>query len=130
VVCAQLNRSVESRGGSRRPKLSDLREAGQMEEDADMVIFVYRAERYGIKQDERGESTEGKAELIVEKNRNGLVGTAHTAFIEAFTLFEDLSKRVHDNVELDQGTMANQNDGDSTSSGGDGAPYDPSGADF
>jgi len=137
VVCAQLNRSVESRGGARRPKLSDLREAGQMEEDADMVIFVYRAEKYGITVDDAGNSTEGKAELIVEKNRNGSVGTAHTSFVEPFTLFEDLSSRVHENVEMSQSNTVDENDSSSGSTGtsgpqtsGDGAPYDPSGADF
>jgi len=128
VVCAQLNRDVESRGGKRRPQLSDLREAGQMEEDADMVIFVYRAERYGISVDDAGNSTEGKAELIVSKNRNGNVGKAHTAFVEAFTLFEDLSSRVHQHVELDGGSGPAGGQSGSQNSGGD--PYDPSGADF
>jgi len=128
VVAAQLNREVESRGGKKRPQLSDLREAGQMEEDADMVIFVYRAERYGISVDDAGNSTEGKAELIVSKNRNGNVGKAHTAFVEAFTLFEDLSSRVHQHVELDGGSGPAGGQSGSQNSGGD--PYDPSGADF
>jgi replicative DNA helicase len=92
-IVSQLNRSVENRGGAKRPQLSDLREAGQMEEDADVVMFVYRAERYGITVDANGNSTEGVAEIIVEKNRNRSVGTARVAFREAATRFEDLSRR-------------------------------------
>lgn len=141
VVAAQLNREVESRGGQKRPQLSDLREAGQMEEDADMVIFVYRASKYGITTDSSGNSTEGKAELIVEKNRNRPTGTAHVAFIEQWTRFEDLTNRVHDNVDIDESTVhgpppggEDSSDGSSSNSGtqnsGDGAPYDPSGAKF
>jgi len=144
VVAAQLNREVESRGGNKRPQLSDLREAGQMEEDADTVIFVYRAEQYGISRDNQGNSTEGKAELIVDKNRNRTTGTAHVAFIEPFTLFEDLASGVHDNVDLDNsGSLNRPSTGGSSTGGspkgggpsgrgssGDGAPYDPGGADF
>lgn len=127
VVAAQLNREVESRGGNKRPQLSDLREAGQMEEDADVVVFVYRAEKYGINRDSRGEPTEGKAELIVDKNRNRTTGTAHVAFIEPFTLFEDLARSVHESVDIDDGSPNHPNFGQDS---GDGAPHDPSGADF
>jgi len=125
VVAAQLNREVENRGGAKRPQLADLREAGQMEEDADMVIFVYRAEQYGISQDKKGNSTEGKAELIVEKNRNRPVGTAHVAFVKRFTLFEDLTSRVHDNVEIDEDNVQPQNSASQGSSGGGQPPMGP-----
>jgi len=76
IALAQLSRLVESRGGSKRPVPSDLRESGSLEQDADKIIFPWRPEFYGIFEDEAGNSLKGKAELIVAKNRNGNVGTA------------------------------------------------------
>jgi replicative DNA helicase len=89
----QMNRAVENRGGDKRPQLSDLRNSGQIEQDADVVTFVYRAERYGISQDAAGRDTDGVAELIVEKQRNGPIGTARVAFVKEFARFENLSAR-------------------------------------
>lgn len=71
---AQLGRSVEQRGGDRRPRLSDLRETGHLEQDASIVAFLYRAEYYGIYEDEDGNSTQGVGELIIAKNREGELG--------------------------------------------------------
>lgn len=71
---AQLSRAVENRGGSCRPQLSDLKESGAIEENADQVLFLYRPEYYGITVEE-GESTEGVTEIIVAKNRHGDVGS-------------------------------------------------------
>ena len=74
IASSQLNKALESRGGDKRPQLSDLTDSGLLEEVADKVIFIYRAEYYSITIDEDGRSTRGVAELMMVKNRNGKVG--------------------------------------------------------
>ncbi len=74
IGLAQLSRAVETRGGDKKPMLSDLRESGGIEQDADSVIFLYRAEYYGITEDEDGNPIAGMAEAIIAKNRNGITG--------------------------------------------------------
>jgi replicative DNA helicase len=91
VVLSQLSRAVEMRGGERRPLLSDLRESGAIEQDADVVLFIYRSEFYGKAMDNQGQSMEGKAELIIGKQRNGPVGTVHLSFIKQWAKFENLA---------------------------------------
>ncbi len=81
IAASQLSRAVEQRGGNKRPQLSDLRESGAIEQDADMVLFIYRPEMAGITQDENGYSTEGLAEVIVAKNRSGMIGSAELGFV-------------------------------------------------
>jgi replicative DNA helicase len=88
IALSQLNRSVESRDG-KRPQLSDLRESGAIEQDADMVIFIHRPEYYGITEDEGGNSLIGMAEIIIAKHRNGAVGDVHLAFKSHLARFSD-----------------------------------------
>ncbi len=90
IALSQLSRAVETRGGDKRPQLSDLRESGSIEQDADMVMFLYRPEYYKITEDEQGNSTEGIGELIIAKNRAGTTDTIRLQFIGKFTKFADL----------------------------------------
>ena len=90
IALSQLSRAVETRGGAKRPQLSDLRESGSIEQDADIVMFLYRPDYYGITQDEEGNNTENTAELIIAKHRNGSTGTVNLRFHGAYTKFTDL----------------------------------------
>lgn len=98
IAFSQLNREVERRGGNMKPKLSDLRESGAIEQDADIVIFLYRPRYYYnlgvekmkiVKVNGIEMSSEGYAQLIIAKNRNGATGNIHIAFIDYLTKFED-----------------------------------------
>lgn len=91
IALSQLSRAVEGRGGEKKPQLSDLRDSGAIEQDADMVIFPYRPEYYGIITDESGNSLRGIAQNIVAKNREGQTGEANCRFIGEFVKFEDLN---------------------------------------
>lgn len=94
IALAQLSRAVEIRGGSKRPQMSDLRESGAIENDADMVIFPYRPEYYQIMEDENGNSLAGIAELILGKNRHGRAGiSVMCGFDEFYALFRDLDEK-------------------------------------
>lgn len=94
VALSQLSRAVEQRGGDKRPILSDLRESGSLEQDADMVCFLYRPEYYGFHQDADGRSLQNVSEVIVAKHRNGPTATVQLKFINdmaKFTDFDDFS---------------------------------------
>jgi replicative DNA helicase len=93
VALSQLSRAVEVRGGDKRPQLSDLRESGSIEQDADMVLFLYRPEYYGIHADEEGNNIQGVGEVIIAKHRNGSLDTVKLKFIGKFTKFCDLDDR-------------------------------------
>ncbi|WP_353132257.1 replicative DNA helicase [Pseudopedobacter sp.] len=91
IALSQLSRAVESRpGGAKRPMLSDLRESGAIEQDADMVLFLYRPEYYGLDQDENGNPTAGVGEVIIAKHRNGETGIVPLRFIGKYVKFADL----------------------------------------
>jgi len=85
IAISQLSRAPEQRGGDRRPQLSDLRESGAIEQDADLVMFIYREEVYKPTEENRG-----RAQLIIAKQRNGPIGTLDLAFIREYTKFEEL----------------------------------------
>jgi replicative DNA helicase len=89
IALSQLSRSVETRGGSHIPKLSDLRESGEIEQAANNVIFLYRPEYYGLTEDEDGNPTEGMAQLIYAKHREGALKTLNFQFKGEFAQFSE-----------------------------------------
>ncbi|MFT5165036.1 MAG: replicative DNA helicase [Saprospiraceae bacterium] len=90
IALSQLSRAVETRGGNKRPMLSDLRESGAIEQDADIVSFIYRPEYYNILEDEEGQSLKGIGEIIVAKHRNGALKTVKLKFTDHFAKFTNL----------------------------------------
>lgn len=94
IALSQLSRSVETRGGNKRPLLSDLRESGAIEQDADIVSFIYRPEYYNLDvwDDEQGTPCAGQAEIIIAKHRNGALENVRLRFIGAQAKFADLEE--------------------------------------
>ena len=88
LALSQLSRAVETRGGDKKPQLSDLRESGAIEQDADMVMFIYRPEYYGLNNTE--EMVEGEAQLLIEKHRSGSTGMVKLRFVKEFARFENI----------------------------------------
>lgn len=106
IALSQLSREVEKRGGDKRPQLSDLRESGAIEQDADMVMFLYRPEYYGITQDEEGAPTTGITEVIVSKHRNGALATVKTYFRKDRMQFTDEQSTYADYTDNDDNTIS------------------------
>jgi replicative DNA helicase len=104
LALSQLNRGVESREGleGKRPQLSDLRESGAIEQDADMVLFVHRPEYYHIYQDDSGRDLHGMAQIIIAKHRKGATGDVLLTFRGEYTRFENPedSRLVHRNTPV------------------------------
>ena len=95
IALSQLSRAVENRpGGSKRPMLSDLRESGSIEQDADMVLFLYRPEYYGLEFDEDNNPTQGVGEVIIAKHRNGETGRVRLKFVGKYVKFTDLDSNI------------------------------------
>jgi replicative DNA helicase len=92
VALSQLSRAPEQRGGDRRPVLSDLRDSGAIEQDADLVMFIYRAEMYRAVL-EQDDAEEGMADLILSKHRNGPTGTVKLVFHKQYTRFDNYTSR-------------------------------------
>jgi replicative DNA helicase len=93
IALSQLSRAVETRpGNAKRPMLSDLRESGSIEQDADMVLFLYRPEYYGLTEDEDGNPTQGVGEVIIAKHRNGETGTVRLKFVGKYVKFANLEE--------------------------------------
>ena len=102
IALSQLNRGVESREGNegKRPQLSDLRESGAIEQDADMVCFIHRPEYYKIYED-NGKDLRGKAEIIIAKHRNGAVGDVLLTFKPEFARFQNIEEDYNNFGELE-----------------------------
>lgn len=104
IALSQLNRGVESRtGDSKKPQLSDLRESGAIEQDADMVLFIHRPEYYGITMDGEGNSLLGLAEIIIAKHRNGATGDVLLKFRPEAIRFENIEK-TYSGFDVDAGS--------------------------
>jgi replicative DNA helicase len=98
LALSQLSRAVETRGGSKKPILSDLRESGAIEQDADLVLFIYRPEYYSIDQLDDGTPTNGLAVISIAKHRNGALGERNLKFTARYARFSD-----YDSVEPEIG---------------------------
>jgi replicative DNA helicase len=101
IALSQLSRSVETRGGDKRPILSDLRESGAIEQDADIVGFLYRPEYYGLLQDEDGSSNQGVGEVIIAKHRNGALERVRLRFVGQYARFENFEEAFESSSNTD-----------------------------
>lgn len=108
LALSQLSRSVEQRGGDKRPILSDLRESGAIEQDADIVSFIYRAEYYGLLEDEQG-PTQGMGDIIIAKHRNGATDSVRLKFIGKYARFENVTAFEGDESQFEPAPLSANN---------------------
>ncbi len=116
IALSQLSRSVETRGGDKRPMLSDLRDSGAIEQDADIVCFIYRPEYYQLTEWADGTPCNGQAEIIVAKHRNGSLKDVRLKFVGKYAKFSNLDALNQDNYNFNSGMKPNENFGDDISS--------------
>jgi replicative DNA helicase len=109
IALSQLSRNVEQRGGTKVPQLSDLRESGAIEQDADMVMFIYRPEYYNIFENEDGTPTNGVAEIHIAKHRNGALGMVPLKYIGHLAKFTDMEHSIPYGSASSGGLMPNTN---------------------
>ena len=114
LALSQLSRAVETRGGEKVPQLSDLRESGSIEQDADIVLFVYRPEYYNINEFPDGTSTAGMADIVIAKHRSGSTGSARVRFKSKFVKFTNVESNLN-NVEYAYSIQSNTSFDDNTS---------------
>ena len=140
IALAQLSRSVEQRGGDKKPILSDLRESGAIEQDADIVSFIYRPEYYGFIEDpDSGDSNQGVGEIIIAKHRNGAQGNVRLRFISEYARFDNLNvfpeyETPHSDLRTsslkpESGTFTIPSKMNDTDKGNDKGDFDSSGVD-
>ena len=122
IALSQLSRNVENRGGSKRPQLSDLRESGAIEQDADVVAFIHRPEYYGLTTDENNMPTAGMAEIIIAKHRNGEVTDVPLRFIKEQAKFADADSSVTAAVVAQGANYGREESYDDFSSSGNNMP--------
>ena len=116
IALSQLSRSVETRGGDKRPMLSDLRDSGAIEQDADIVSFIYRPEYYQLTEWPDGTPCNGQAEIIVAKHRNGSLKDIRLKFIGKYAKFSDLDGLSQNDFMYNAGMKPNNDFGDDVSS--------------
>jgi replicative DNA helicase len=121
IALSQLSRQVETRGGDKKPLLSDLRESGAIEQDADIVAFIYRPEYYQIDVDAEGNPTAGTGSIIIAKHRNGALAEVRLRFIGRLAKFANLEGYDYDNSQYKENNLK-ANTSFSASSGGQGNP--------
>jgi replicative DNA helicase len=107
IALSQLSRSVETRGGDKKPILSDLRESGAIEQDADIVSFLYRPEYYGLMTTDEGESNQGVGEIIVAKHRNGATDSVRLKFISEYARFDNFDSFGDDLLPMNNSILGN-----------------------
>ena len=101
MALSQLSRAVETRAGDKKPILSDLRESGAIEQDADIVVFIYRPEYYGLEVDKHENPTAGMATISIAKHRNGALGDIQLRFIQDFAKYAELDTLGFENLTAD-----------------------------
>ena len=103
IALSQLSRAVETRGGNKKPVLSDLRESGAIEQDADIVTFIYRADYYELADD--FDTAQDEAEIIVSKHRNGALGSVYLKFVKEYVKFTEADPRDRFVDPLERGNL-------------------------